>query len=69
MALYSVQLASVTTLCGLVFSLATYGRSLTVPILMTVALLCWAAVSWSRTKRLWSLPETRARVVATVASG
>jgi hypothetical protein len=69
MALYSVRLATVTTLCGLVFSLATYGRSLTVPLLMTTALLAWAAVSWSRTKRLWRQPETRARVVATVASG
>jgi hypothetical protein len=69
MALYSVRLATVTTLCGLVFSLATYGRTLTVPLLMTTALLCWAAVSWSRTKRLWARPETRARVVATVASG
>jgi hypothetical protein len=69
MALYSVRLATVTTLCGLVYSLATFGRSFTIPALMTVALLSWAAVSWSRTKRLWAAPETRARVVATVSSG
>jgi hypothetical protein len=69
MALYSVRLATVTTLAGLVYSLATYGRTLTVPLLMTTALVAWALVSWSRTKRLWAAPETRARVVSTVASG
>ncbi len=69
MALYSVRLATVTTLCGLVFSVATYGSSLVVPLLMTTVLLCSAAVSWARTKRLWQQPETRARVIATVSSG
>jgi hypothetical protein len=69
MALYSVRLASVTTICGLLFSLATYGTSIVAPILMTTALLCWAAVSWSRTTRLWQEPRHRAGVVSTIASG
>jgi hypothetical protein len=69
MAVYSARLASVTTLVGVVFSLATFGRSVVVPIAVTVVVVLWAGWSWSRTRRRWAQDQVRARVVATVASG
>lgn len=69
MAVYSVRLAAVTTTVGLVFSACTFGRSIVPPLLVTVSLLCWAAYSWSRTRRLWHDPVQRAHVVTTVAAG
>ncbi len=69
MAVYSVRLAGATTLLGLVFSVATFGSSAVVPVLLTLGVLAWSAASWSRTRRIWADPARRARVVATVASG
>jgi hypothetical protein len=69
MALYSARLAVVTTTVGLLFSVATFGAPWQFPALMTLGLLLWAARSWHGTRRRWSDPATRARVVATVASG
>ena len=69
MAVYSARLASVTTLLGLLFSVATFGSSYLVPVAITIGALAWSAASWSRTQRLWADPAQRARVVATVASG
>ncbi|MGD9955902.1 MAG: hypothetical protein AB7O74_08765 [Candidatus Nanopelagicales bacterium] len=69
MAVYSVRLAVVTTTVGLVFSGLTFGRSILPPLLMTTGLLCWAAWSWTRTRRRWSDPAVRAHVVTTVAAG
>jgi hypothetical protein len=69
MAVYSARLAVVTTTVGLVFSAATFGRSIVPPLLVTVGLLCWAAYSWTRTQRRWSDPLVRANVVTTVAAG
>lgn len=69
MAVYSARLAVVTTTVGLVFSATTFGRSVIPPLLFTVALLCWAAFSWSRTRRRWQDPLVRAHVVTTVAAG
>lgn len=69
MALYSARLAAVTTTVGLVFSVATFGGGWQFPALLTVGLVLWALRSWEGTRRRWRDPATRARVVATVASG
>ena len=69
MALYSARLASVTTFIGLVFSVATFGAPWQYPALLTLGLVLWAWRSWEGTRRRWAEPMTRARVVATVASG
>ncbi|HET7902675.1 MAG TPA: hypothetical protein VFL59_15940 [Candidatus Nanopelagicales bacterium] len=69
MALYSARLAVVTTTVGLLFSVATFGAPWQYPVLLTLGLVLWAARSWQGTRRRWSRPELRARVVATVASG
>jgi hypothetical protein len=69
MAVYSARLAAVTTLIGLIFSVATFTDLWILPMATTAGLLAWAAASWSGTLRLWADPLTRARVVTTVASG
>ncbi len=69
MAVYSARLAVVTTTVGLVFSATTFGRSPVPPLLVTLGLLCWAAFSFSRTRRRWRDPVVRAGVVTTVAAG
>jgi hypothetical protein len=69
MAVYSARLAGATTLLGLVFSIASLGGSLVVPLVVTIGVLAWSTASWSRTRRIWSEPAARAYVVATVASG
>jgi hypothetical protein len=69
MAVYSARLAGVTTLIGLVFSIATFDDMWLVPVCVTFALLAWSGASWLKTVRLWSQVDTRARVVTTVASG
>ena len=69
MAVYSARLAVVTTTVGLMFSAASFGRSVIPPMVLTLGLLAWAAFSWSRTRRRWSDPVVRARVVTTVAAG
>lgn len=69
MALYSARLAGVTTTVGLVYSVATFGASWQFPALLTTGLVLWALRSWEGTRRRWTDPATRARVVATVASG
>ncbi|MDA8436051.1 MAG: hypothetical protein M0Z98_08710 [Actinomycetales bacterium] len=69
MAVYSARLAGTTTVVGLVFSVATFGTSWFVPVLVTLGLVAWAGASWLRTQRLWSDVPTRAHVIATVAAG
>jgi len=69
MAIYSARLAAVTTTVGLVFSVSTFTHEWAVPVLVTAGLLCWATLSWLRTRRLWGEVTTRAHVVATVAAG
>ena len=69
MALYSVRLASTTTLLGLLFSAATYSSLWEPPVLLTLLLLLWSLASWSGTRRRWRSPEVRAHVVTTVAAG
>ncbi|MBI1377622.1 MAG: hypothetical protein GC157_09110 [Frankiales bacterium] len=69
MAVYSARLAGVTTLVGLVFSLATFGDSPLLPVLVTVALVAWSAATWLRVRRMWADDVRRAGVVATVSAG
>jgi len=69
MALYSARLAGVTTVVGIAFSLATFGTSVWVPLVLTIGLLTWASVSWMRTRRLWTDHAVRSATVATVSSG
>ena len=64
---YSSRLALSTTFTGLMFNLASHspwGWSL----LLSVPFLVWSGVKLHRTAAAWSDPQTRARVVATVAS-
>ncbi|HEY7857146.1 MAG TPA: hypothetical protein VIC82_01485 [Candidatus Nanopelagicales bacterium] len=69
MALYSLRLATLTTLLGVLFSLASYSNSIVAPVLITVGTVLFATWSMRRTEREWSRPETRARVVSTVSAG
>ena len=64
---YSARLAVTTTLTGLGFDLAG-GLSWTWPLLLAAPCLLWSALKLRRTARDWARPETRARVVVTVAS-
>jgi len=69
MAIYSARLAGTTTFVGLIYSVATFGTSAAVPVLLTLGLVLWATWSWRRTRRLWASVPVRAHVVATVAAG
>ncbi|MGO4257178.1 hypothetical protein [Marmoricola sp. RAF53] len=68
MAGYSARLAIVTTLLGLVFSATSYAEDWRVPLLLAVPFLCWSGWRLVRTSRAWADPQTRARVVAVVAT-
>jgi hypothetical protein len=64
---YSARLALSTTFTGLLFSVTsrapwTWSLALALPFLL------WSGVKLYRTASAWSHPETRARVIATVAS-
>ncbi len=64
---YSARLALSTTMVGIFFSLL--GRlSWEWPVLVAVPMLLLSLWRLSRTARAWATPETRARVIATVAS-
>lgn len=69
MALYSLRLATVTTLLGVLFSLVSLGSSLVLPVLLTAAVAVFSAWSMHRTARLWYQPHLRATVVSTVSIG
>jgi hypothetical protein len=69
MALYSVRLALLTTPVALVFSVLTLGPTPLIPLAVAAVCLLWAVWSWRGTRRRWSDPVTRARVVGVVASG
>lgn len=65
---YSARLSVKTTLVGLAFWLAALGPDWWMPVLLGIAFLCWSAYRLLRTAELWAVPETRARVVAVVAT-
>ncbi|RYY48821.1 MAG: hypothetical protein EOO24_67290 [Comamonadaceae bacterium] len=65
---YSARLSIRTTVVGLVFWLAALTPDWRLPVLLGVPYLCWSAYRLVRTADLWAVPETRARVVAVVAT-
>jgi hypothetical protein len=69
MAVYSVRLATATTLVGLLFSLAAHQNAWQACVLLTAGLVALSALSITRSVRQWDDPGTRARVVAAVANG
>ena len=64
---YSARLALTTTLTGMVFGAACYG-SWPWPVLLALPFLLFSAAKLVATADAWADPETRSRVVATVAS-
>lgn len=64
---YSARLAFATTMTGMVFGVATYAPWW-FSVLMSVPFLLFSSRKLAVTARAWSDPETRCRVVATVAS-
>jgi len=69
MALYSVKLASITTLVGLLFSGVAFTDVWWVPLVLVVPFIAWAGLSLADTMRAWQEPATRARIVTTVSGG
>jgi hypothetical protein len=64
---YSARLAFSTTFTGLLFNLTSHG-DWTWPLALSVPFLAWSATKLWRTSRAWADPQTRSRVIATVAS-
>jgi hypothetical protein len=69
MALYSLRLAGVTTLLGLLFAASAQRQDAVTAVVLGIGLLAWSAWSWRRTRRRWADPAVRSRIVATVSSG
>ena len=64
---YSSRLAVSTTLTGMVFIATSRGEAWQVPVLVAVPFLLFSSVRLAGTARAWCTPETRSRVVVTVA--
>ncbi len=69
MAVYSVRLATLTTLVGLLYGGVAHVGSVAVASLLTVGLTTMSGVSLARSMRSWDDPGKRAHVVAAVSSG
>ncbi len=69
MAVYSVRLATVTTLIGLLFGGVAHAGNWTVAVMLAVAMATLSGVSLARSVRTWEDPVKRAQVVAAVSSG
>jgi hypothetical protein len=69
MAVYSVRLATVTTLVGLLFSLAAHENEWLACVVLSFALVALSGVSVIRSVRRWDDVRVRARVVAAVSNG
>ena len=69
MAVYSIRLATVTTLIGLVFGQAARLDSWLVPAVFTTAITVLSGLSLARSLRRWDDSASRAAVVAAVSSG
>jgi hypothetical protein len=65
---YSARLALVTTLTGLMFSGLSRLSDPTVSVLVAVVCLAWSMTRLVRTRRRWTDPFQRARVVTTASS-
>jgi hypothetical protein len=64
---YSARLAMTTTLTGMLFGAASYA-SWGFPVLLALPFVLFSAAKLVSTADGWANPETRSRVVATVAS-
>jgi hypothetical protein len=69
MAVYSVRLATMTTLIGLTFGEAARLGSWQVPAVFTAALVVLSGLSVLRNMREWDTPQARSTVVAAVSNG
>ncbi len=65
---YSARLALTTTVTGLIFSGLSQTPQWGISILVAVALGSWSALRLLRTRRAWSDPVERARVITAVAA-
>ena len=65
---YSARLAVVTTLTGLLFSGLARVPDPTVSLLVAVPCVAWSTVRLLRTRRRWTDPVVRARVITTVSA-
>ena len=65
---YSARLAVVTTLTGLLFSFLARVPDPTVSVLVAVPCLAWSTTRLLRTRRRWTDPVVRARVLTTVSA-
>jgi hypothetical protein len=69
MAVYSVRLATVTTLVGLLFSLAAHEQAWEPCVLLATGLISLSGLSVAHSVRRWDDPAVRSRVVAAVSNG
>jgi hypothetical protein len=69
MAVYSVRLATVTTLIGLLFALSAHERSLYACLVLASGLVSLSGLSIAQSFRRWDDPLVRSRVVAAVSNG
>ncbi|HEY5049389.1 MAG TPA: hypothetical protein VII50_00705 [Acidothermaceae bacterium] len=69
MAVYSVRLATVTTLIGLLFSLAAHEQSFAACLVLASGLIALSGLSIAQSFRRWDDPSVRSRIVAAVSNG
>ena len=69
MAVYSVRLATLTTLIGLLFALAAHERSFASALVLASGLVALSGLSMAQSFRRWDDPSVRSRVVAAVSNG
>ncbi|HEY0871590.1 MAG TPA: hypothetical protein VGD55_14425, partial [Acidothermaceae bacterium] len=69
MAIYSVRLATITTLVGLLFSLAAHQHLWFGALVLASGFVAISGVSIARSFRRWDDPVVRSRVVAAVSNG
>jgi hypothetical protein len=69
MAVYSVRLATITALVGLLFSLAAHQHLWFACLVLASAFVAISGVSIARSFRRWDDPVVRSRVVAAVSNG
>jgi hypothetical protein len=69
MAVYSVRLATVTTLIGLLFSLSAHEQSFAACLVLAAGLIALSGLSIAQSFRRWDDPSVRSRIVAAVSNG
>jgi hypothetical protein len=66
MVVYSARLALSTTMTGLVFYFLANAPDYRASLIVAVPFLCWSLARMLRTRRAWTQPVNRARIVTTV---